>query len=556
MQRAAYPSLAELDATLDAWVARLPGWVERTVVGHTHRGTPVPLVSLGRRDGQRDTRPAFWLDAGTHCAEWAGVAAALDALDRWCTEVESGGPLAAWLETHTIYVMPCISPDAYAAMLDGLPYTRSTLRPPPAGTVRTGWSPEDMDGDGLVRLMRWRHPAGPFVVDEDEPLHMRFRTLDDNADDAFFVAEEGRFVVWDGVRWTGATREHGLDLNRNFAGGWKPFEMFGMDAGVFPGSAPEARAVMDALHARPNVSAAVTLHTFTGALLTAPYRADTPLGDADVALLQALGRDAVSGTSYRSLAVHPDFTYDPKRPIGGVWADTLATVFGVAGYTLEIWDPFAAAGVDPGSVATFFRNPDPAVLQGLAKHFASAPGTLPWTSLEHPQLGAVEVGGLELQRTLRNPPEDVLPAELDTVFAVVERARRALPRLRCSTRLTTRGPGEHDLTVMVENLGFLGSSGLERAAQVGRVPGIRVELLGPDGPMAQRDLGQLDGWGQTRVGSGALPLLPSLPARGHRAHTTFPVSGPGPWTVRWHSTRGGRGTVVVSATDAAGEPSA
>ena len=70
--------------------------------------------------------------------------------------------------------------------------------------------------------------------------------------------------------------------------------------------------------------------------------------------------------------------------------------------------------------------------------------------------------------------------------------------------------------------------------------------------MALRDLGQVDGWGQTRVGSGSLPLLPSLPARGHRAHTTVAVSGPGPWTVRWHSTRGGQGEVVVLASQATG----
>lgn len=544
MPRAAYPSLDELHATLHDWASALPDWVEVSTLGHTSANTPIWLVSLGRRDGNRDTRPAFWLDAGTHCAEWAGIAAALDTLDRWCAEIQSGGPLTAWLQDHTLYVVPCISPDGYAAMLAGAPYTRSTLRPPPAGTVRTGWSPEDMDGDGVVRLMRWRHPAGAFVVDEDEPLHMRFRTLEDDPRDAFFVAEEGRFVEWDGVRWTGAPREHGLDLNRNFPGSWRPFSMFGMDAGAFPGSAPESRAVVDALHARPNVSCALTLHTFTGALLTAPYRADTPLGAADVRLLQRLGQDAVAGTSFRSIAVHPDFTYDPSNPIGGVWSDTLTTVFGVAGYTVEIWDPFSAAGVPVSNVATFFRDPDPVVLHGLLAHFAAEPGTSPWSPLEHPQLGPVEVGGLELQRTVRNPPERALPAELDTVFTLVERARKALPRLTCTVTRTDRGDG-CDLHIVLENLGFLGSAGLERAAEIGRVPGIRVEVAGPQGVVAVRDLGQVDGWGQTRVGSGAMPLLPGLPARGHRAHTTIAVTGDGPWTVRWHSARAGSGAITV-----------
>lgn len=545
-RRSAYPTLSELAATLASWTARLPAWVKTTVVGHSVQGRPIWLVTLGAVDGDPDTRPAFWLDAGTHCAEWAGMAAAVDALDRWCTEVEQGGPLADWLRDHTVYLLPCISPDGYAAMLDGAPYTRSTLRPPPEGTVRVGWSPEDMDGDGVVRLIRWKHPAGSFVIDTDEPLHMRFRTLDDDPTEAFFVAEEGQFVQWDGVRWTGAARAFGLDLNRNFPGGWRPFSMFGMDAGAFPGSAPESRAVLDALHARPNVSAVITLHTFTGCMLTPPYRADTPLGPADVRLMQSLARDCVAGTDYPATPVHPDFTYDPKNPIGGVFSDTLATVFGVAGYTLEIWDPFAAADVKPKSTATFFSDPEPEVLLGLVKRFAKEPGTRPWTPLDHPQLGPVEVGGIELQRTVRNPPEDRLPAELDTVFRIVDRARRALPRVTCSVAVQVRGATSADLHIVVENHGYLGSAGLERAVQVGRVPGLRVDVHGPEGVVAIKDLGHLDGWGQTRTGPGALPLMPNLPGRGHRAHTTVRVDGPGPWTVAWHSTRAGRGTVEVT----------
>ncbi len=544
--RAPYPTLEEVQVTIQHWQERLPGWVGCTTTGHSLQERPIWLVTLSHPGGSPEHRPAFWLDAGTHCAEWAGVAAAMDALDRWCGSVEEGGALAEWLEHHTLYIVPCISPDGYAAMLAGAPYIRSTLRPPVEGTVRTGFSPEDMDGDGVVRLMRWRHPAGAFVVDEEEPLHMRFRTLDDDPADAFFVAEEGQFVQWDGVRWTGAPREFGLDLNRNFPGSWRAISMFGMDSGAFAGSAPEARAVLDALRDRPNVAAVVTLHTFTGCLLTAPYRPDTPLSAGDVKLLQVLARDCVADTSYKAIAVHPDFTYDAKNPIGGVFSDTLTTVFGVAAYTLEIWDPFTAAGVETKSVAKFFSDPEPEVLQGLVEHFSKEPGTRAWTPLDHPQLGPVEVGGLELQRTVRNPPEDRLPTELDTVFRIVDRARRALPHVDCRVEVVPRGPESADLKIVLENLGYLGTAGLERAAQVGKVPGLRLQVDGPEGTVEVRDLGQLDGWGQTRSGSGTMPLLPALPARGHRAHTTVAVHGPGPWTVSWMGLRSGRGAVTVA----------
>ena len=81
---------------------------------------------------------------------------------------------------------------------------------------------------------------------------------------------------------------------------------------------------------------------------------------------------------------------------------------------------------------------------------------------------------------------------------------------------------------------------------MGRVPGIRLTVEDESGVVAVRDLGQVDGWGQTRVGSGSLPLMPNLPTRGHRAQATVAVSGPGPWTVRWHSTRAGSGALRVT----------
>ena len=87
-----------------------------------------------------------------------------------------------------------------------------------------------------------------------------------------------------------------MDLNRNFPIRWAPFEMFGMDGGVFSLSEPEARALMDAVTAKSNIVAAMTLHTHTGALLTQPYNPDTDLPKSDISMLQGLAEQLVVGT--------------------------------------------------------------------------------------------------------------------------------------------------------------------------------------------------------------------------------------------------------------------
>jgi len=512
--------------------------------GESRQGRPLLLLTLGDRapSGHPEERPALWLDAGTHCAEWAGIMAAVAAVERWLSGLAEpgaeGDALRAWFATHTVYVAPCLSPDGLQAMHDGAPCLRSTLRPPRPGEARIGFEPRDLDGDGAIRWMRWRHPAGPFVHDPGVPLHLRPRRLDDDPAQAFFACEEGEFLGPDPSEapgsgaWTAAPLAFGLDLNRNFASSWTPFSMFGMDGGAYPMSEPESRAVTEAFAARTTICAALTLHTFTGCVLTQPYRKPSPLTGADVDLMEALAAQAADGTGWRVIRVHPDFMYDPERPIVGVWADTMATVFGVPGYTVEIWDPYGAAGLTVERPAAFFNRPDPGIVRGLIEHFSQDSGAVaPWRSFEHPQLGPVEIGGLDELRTIRNPPIERLPAECDKVFRIAERLRRALPEVRVHSTLTPLGAGLTRVEAVFENHGFLSTTALARGETLVSCPGSSATLTPGDGltlveGAPQQALPPLQGWGPRQLG--AHGLYPSLdPDRSHRSRASWLVRGTG-----------------------------
>ena len=188
--------------------------------------------------------------------------------------------------------------------------------------------------------------------------------------------------------------------------------MFGMDGGHFPASEPESRAVVQAFAARPCISAGVTNHTYTGCILTQPYRKDTPLSDPDIYLMENLAKGITKETGYRVFRIEPDFTYDPKKAVVGVWSDSMCTTFGVPAYTLELWDPFGFCGVENNDPKDFFVQPDPEKIRGLVEHFSTIEDAVtPWRTFEHPQLGKVEIGGLDYMRTVRNPPVSVLAAE-------------------------------------------------------------------------------------------------------------------------------------------------
>ena len=551
-----YLDFPELERRCRAMAAAHPDWVSVAEVGSSREGRPMILMTVGR-GADRGDRTGFWLDGGTHAAEWTGVMSALFSLSRWVEGLAAGDPaLTDWFSRHSAYVMPCVSPDGFQAMMEGAPFLRSTLRPPPEGLVREGFEPRDMDGDGRVRWMRWRHPAGAWVDDQADPEDdaspqvPRPRTLEDDPSEAYFLESEGRFLNWDGVRWTAAPRENGLDMNRNFPGHWKRFSMFGMDGGDYPLSEPESRAMVEAFRARPRIAAAVTNHTYTGCVLTQPYRQDSPLGDPDIRLMEALAKQAIVGTGYRCFRTCPDFMYDPKQSIVGVWADTLSTTFGVPGYTLELWNPTGHAGLTVEKPIDFFMRPEPEMLRKLLAAFAAEPeGWREWTTFEHPQLGAVEIGGLEYLRTVRNPPTAELAAECERGHTVADRVRRSVPEVEASLRVEALGDGLRSVTLTLENTGFLPTSALAIAESIGVAPTPSATLTCGEGAALVegrpiRELTHLDGWGQLQISSANL-IYAGLPERGHRAWVRWLVRGDGPVTVTWDAARGGGGEVTA-----------
>ena len=96
--------------------------------------------------------------------------------------------IVSWFEKNTADILPCISPDGFIAMRCGAPLLRSSLRGPNSEVDMLGFEPCDIDGDNTARWMRFKHPAGSFVIDEQAPMHMRHRTVDDDPNEAIFTA--------------------------------------------------------------------------------------------------------------------------------------------------------------------------------------------------------------------------------------------------------------------------------------------------------------------------------------------------------------------------------
>ena len=155
----------------------------------------------------------------------------------------------------------------------------------------------------------------------------------------------------------------------------------------------------------------------------------------------------------------------------------MSTTFGVPGYTLELWDPFGFAEVENEKPVDFFMRPDAKKIAQVIAAFSKLDGAVsPWTAFDHPQLGPVEIGGMDYMRTIRNPPTHLLSDECRHGFVVADQLRRSLPQTQFKVTLTTLAPSLTRIEAYFENVGFLSTASSERAKHLAGTPTVNTAL--------------------------------------------------------------------------------
>lgn len=96
----------------------------------------------------------------------------------------------------------------------------------------------------------------------------------------------------------------------------------------------------------------------------------------------------------------------------------------------------------------------------------------PWTAFDHPQLGSVEIGGIDSKRCVQNPPAALLEAECEKNTAFSLALLGSLPSVSSavvSEALTEEGAAR--VTMTLSNQGFLPTHGAQRAVEMNAVRG-------------------------------------------------------------------------------------
>ena len=548
----------ELTAQVHDWAEAFPELVRVQSIGETPDGRSLWLLVIGPEPER--VRPAVWIDGNMHASELCGSSVALaiaeDILSLHLDAERSDMPalpasVADNLGDVLFYILPRMSPDGAETILQTGRYVRSMERDDRPNRNHPYWRQQDVDHDGTCLQMRIRDPGGEFVEAPEVPGLLVARRIGDPGP-YYKLYPEGIIENFDGrtipAPWF--LSDNRVDLNRNFPWSWAP-EHEQMGAGAYPTSEPESRAVVEFTSSRPHIFAWLNLHTFGGVFIRPlGHRPDNQMDPSDLALYHQIGQWAEAFTGYPMVSGFEEFTYEPDKPLRGDLTDYAYHQRGCIAYVVELWDLFAQLGFGPDCkrfvdrYMRFGREQMVDLARWDAEHnFGRV--VRGWTAYDHPQLGPVEIGGIDRRVGVSNPPYEKLP-EICTQhsLAFLHVAALAPSLVFADVTVTEEAPDLHRITAVVQNRGYLPTHILSSAKKLGLSEPIHAVLATEEctldpGCLQRQELGHLSGWGRGLHNGFSQVVYGASQGNSHQRTLSYLVRGTGTATLRVGSCRTG-----------------
>ena len=383
-----------------------PELVTISQYGTSREGRPLWLANVSAEPNSESVRPALLVVAGADASHFVGTELAIRALE----SMISNHPES--FKDIDVLMIPRAHPDgADAALSATLGHATGTRRVIDAD--RDGLfdedPPRDINGDGIISQMRIlnssvKDPATHLADPADARLSIRpDRSKNDRA--TFRVMIEGEDSDGDGLYAEDGSGE--VLLNRNFMHLWPEHST---DAGPHQVSEREAKALADLVIAHPRIIAAVVYGPHDSVISLPDSKKKDPTGripqelhPEDVELQKQLAEIYTNTTGQTRSTDHSNegslhgWLYAHRgiptiATTGWGRPDPIENTDGSETPTPE--DSEGSEGSEEKETERPEpRNPEEAAWLAYSDNNRNGAGFVEWTPFEHPQLGAVHIGG-------------------------------------------------------------------------------------------------------------------------------------------------------------------
>jgi hypothetical protein len=276
----------------------------------------------------------------------------------------------------------------------------------------------------------------------------------------------------------------------------------------------------------------------------------------DLAVYRQVEAWAKEHTGYPTVSGFHEFLYAPDKPLKGDLTDYAYHQRGTLAYVIELWDLFTQIGLERKTpFVDIYSRLDRKDLVALAKWDREKnKGRIfgKWSRVKHPQLGDVEVGGLDLRVGISNPPYEMIAEVCEKHSAAFLRVASLAPRVVVEVvGKESLGSGMRRLEFRVANRGYLATHGLPSAKKLAFSEPLRatvevgggVRLAAPSETVIE--LGHLPGWGQGLY-NGVSIFFPWTRGNVHERFVTLVVEGKGKVKLKVGSVRVGFRTLELT----------